>query len=304
MKKGIPAILFLSILMYGCKPDIDDNLDRNFDMPDGQFIAEDGTIYHTGSLDCSGESFYYDPLNTLDNLEIPANLAQNIDLSAFLPPVGNQGAQGSCVSWACTYYLKSFQEHLQYGIPLNETTAMSPAYTYNQLAQGVCNGTYIHSTLDILVEKGTVSMQEFPYQYFTCSTQPTMAQNAMAAPNKMSHYKYLSGNNMVQEMKTLLTQQQPIIIAALLTSKFGKIDNMGLSAYRPHVVEKSYKLGCHAMLVVGYSDSNNAFKVVNSWGDNWGDDGFVWIDYAAFENVSDSNNNFRVILKALVAYDL
>ena len=47
-----------------------------------------------------------------------------------------------------------------------------------------------------------------------------------------------------------------------------------------------------------------AFKVVNSWGEAWGDNGFVWIDYLAFENVGDIEASFRVINQAYVAYDL
>lgn len=58
------------------------------------------------------------------------------------------------------------------------------------------------------------------------------------------------------------------------------------------------------MLVVGFNDEFNAFKVVNSWGESWGDNGFVWIDYKAFENISDENSSFRVINQAYVAYDL
>ena len=58
------------------------------------------------------------------------------------------------------------------------------------------------------------------------------------------------------------------------------------------------------MLVVGFSDEYNAFKLVNSWGEDWGDNGFVWIDYQAFENVSAPSASFRVINQAYVAYDL
>ena len=57
------------------------------------------------------------------------------------------------------------------------------------------------------------------------------------------------------------------------------------------------------MLVVGYSNENNAFKVVNSWGAGWGDEGFVWIDYKAFENVLKTTEPFRVITGAYVAFD-
>ena len=43
------------------------------------------------------------------------------------------------------------------------------------------------------------------------------------------------------------------------------------------------KMG-HAMLVVGYSDIKygGSFKIANSWGSGWGDNGFVWIDYLSF----------------------
>ncbi len=36
------------------------------------------------------------------------------------------------------------------------------------------------------------------------------------------------------------------------------------------------------MVVIGYNDTKNAFKVMNSWGTKWGDNGFAWIDYANF----------------------
>jgi len=40
----------------------------------------------------------------------------------------------------------------------------------------------------------------------------------------------------------------------------------------------------HAMLVVGYSDYKygGAFKIANSWGEKWGDNGFFWVDYKSF----------------------
>jgi cathepsin K len=58
--------------------------------------------------------------------------------------------------------------------------------------------------------------------------------------------------------------------------------------------------GAHAMLVGGYSDQFKAFKLVNSWGAGWGDGGFVWVDYEAFDNVFDLNNPFRVLCQAFV----
>lgn len=49
------------------------------------------------------------------------------------------------------------------------------------------------------------------------------------------------------------------------------------------------------MVVVGYDDSKNAFKLVNSWGQNWSDRGFGWIDYSFF---------YQVVREGYVARDL
>jgi len=41
------------------------------------------------------------------------------------------------------------------------------------------------------------------------------------------------------------------------------------------------------MLLVGYSDERQAFKLMNSWGTKWGDGGFGWISYRALAELSD-----------------
>lgn len=301
MKTNFLSGLFLLVLLNSCGYDRDDRIPRVSD--ETQFVSEDGTVYSTGLI-CFGSGDYnLDANNTLDDLVIPSTLPNFFDLSEFLPPIGNQQSQGSCASWAVTYYMKSFQERVVSSFPFDEATIMSPSYTYNQLTMGNCSGTSIVQTLEILMNKGACSYMDFPYDFTRCDLQPSASIDQLALPNRINAYKFLSGNNMVAEMKTLLTQQKPIVIGAFLTSRFGRIDNLGIHAYRPHSVDYD-KGSCHAMLVVGYSDEYNAFKVVNSWGTEWGDDGFVWIDYEAFENVTNSSAAFRVINEAILAYDL
>lgn len=301
----------IPFLLTSCAYDRDDRIRVEQQIPETYestetiFTTQEAIVYFTGSTECIGNGIYvFDEDNVLDNLEIPTDLPEEFDLSLFLPPIGDQGTQGSCVSWAVTYYLKSFQERIESGLPYTTDRIMSPAYTYNQLTQGICEGTNIEMTLEILKAKGAVSIETFPYLDFSCNIQPTESQDIEAEANKISEYKYLSGENMVLEMKTLINNQTPIIISAFLDSEFALVDDLGLTAYREHTVDYTVPGGCHAMLVVGYSDEYNAFKVVNSWGEEWGDDGFVWIDYLAFDNVTDTNAGFRVISTAMIAYDL
>ena len=41
------------------------------------------------------------------------------------------------------------------------------------------------------------------------------------------------------------------------------------------------------MVLVGYSERRQAFKVMNSWGTQWGDGGFGWVSYRAVRQLSD-----------------
>jgi len=46
----------------------------------------------------------------------------------------------------------------------------------------------------------------------------------------------------------------------------------------------SISLGGHAMTIIGYDDDkyDGAFEVINSWGEDWGNEGYMWIRYKDF----------------------
>ena len=37
------------------------------------------------------------------------------------------------------------------------------------------------------------------------------------------------------------------------------------------------------MVITGYDDTKSAYRVLNSWGPDWGDGGYLWWDYASLE---------------------
>lgn len=267
------------------------------------FISEDGEEYWMG---CENSYCYGfaagapESEKTLQNLAIPNNLPASFDLSFFLPEVGNQGRIGSCTAWATVYYGRSLLANYGESSSRMRGVRLSPSFIYNQITQGKCKGTSIARSMQLLVDEGASEWDVFPYQSTGCNVQPNENQRLNASDYKMGDFKILSGVNLVAEVKTLLTQGKPVVVAMGLDREFGKKDAMGLSAYRPHQVKKDQIYGAHAMLVVGYSDQFKAFKLVNSWGEGWGDGGFVWVDYEAFDNVFDLNNPFRVLCQAFV----
>lgn len=297
--KTLVLLVLILISFFSCQLDYDDL--KNIALEDNQFITNEDELVYLGCNDCNSKGNYI--VNTSALLElnsVPIQIANSIDLSEFLPPIGNQGKQGSCASWSSVYYLKSFNENLKFNNIQRNEYKMSPSFVYNQITNGNCSGTSFEANLSILKNMGTCSIQNFPYNDSECETQPLYNQIVEAENYKINDYKYLSGQDMLLEMKILLMNQKPILIAVILDEKFGVKDEFNLTSYRNHTINYNSKISCHGMLVVGYDDTYNAFKVVNSWGENWGDDGFVWIDYIAFENVTKPDEPFRVICQAIV----
>src|SRR5262245_7944170 len=61
-------------------------------------------------------------------------LPRSADLSATLPEAGDQGDQESCVGWAVSYALRSYQERrARKWAEYNPDRLFSPAYVYNQI---------------------------------------------------------------------------------------------------------------------------------------------------------------------------
>jgi C1A family cysteine protease len=51
------------------------------------------------------------------------------------------------------------------------------------------------------------------------------------------------------------------------------------------------KLGGHAILLVGYDDKEQCFIVKNSWGPDWGENGFFRIAYSELDSVVGFGKN-------------
>ncbi len=203
-------------------------------------------------------------------------LPSSKDLSADLPPVGNQGRQNSCVGWAAAYALKSFQEKIE----TRSDMRFSPAFIYNQINNGQDGGSRFIDALNLLSQQGAAKLDDMPYNESDFRTQPTQTAKENAKPFRIDYWRQVNVMD-IKEVKAQLNAGYPVVIGAALDQGF----KAGRSNDGAEYIWKAVAgntLGGHAMLVVGYDDSRNAFKVMNSWGTNWGNNGFCWIDYSFF----------------------
>lgn len=200
------------------------------------------------------------------------DLPASIDLSDKLPPVGNQGMQQSCVAWAVAYALKSYQEKLESG----QQSTFSPSFIYNQINNGLNVPTYVTDALNVLSQQGVCPYDEMPYSADDWVTKPSLQATNDAKKFRIDYWRKINHTD-IKEVKAHLAAGYPIVIGATVSDEF--IHN-GKDIWKEPGIAK----GGHCMLLTGYDDSKNAFRVMNSWGTEWGDNGFGWIDYTLFTN--------------------
>ncbi len=206
-----------------------------------------------------------------------AFLPPAVDLSAFMPPVGFQGAQSSCVAWATSYGLRGYYENRRRGGEAG-APAFSPSFIYNQIKSRGANcrvGTSISDALDLMKRVGTVPLSEFPYDPGNCSRLPEPDVAEDARPFRIADWKRVNSAK-VDDVKGQLYAGNPVVIGMSVNARFQKL--RGDAVYD----DVNTDGGGHAMVVVGYDDRRGAFKLFNSWSEKWGDHGFGWVDYDSF----------------------
>jgi hypothetical protein len=222
-----------------------------------------------------------------------ANLPSSFDLSTLLPPVASQGSYGTCISWAAGYYAKTATEALSLAYSATDlakaSNQISPKDLFTSLPEGNskgnnCDGSSYLINMEMLQFRGAATMATVPYinlgSCLSSSIQPSWTVEA--ANHKIKNYRIIDDN--VFSIKQQIANRIPVIAGFKLSDNFMTWNSANV--YSSHTTFNSVgQHAFHGMTIVGYDDKkgvNGAFKVVNSWGSNWGFNGFIWVDYIFF----------------------
>lgn len=217
-----------------------------------------------------------------------AALPPKADLSAFMPPIGDQGAMGSCVAWSTGYGLRSYYlakiNKLDVSKPEN---VPSPAYIFNHGSAidqaGIpCGkrGMNISIALEVL-RAGVVSLAEMPYNDKSCGPPPGLEIQSHAKEFRIDGWEFVDPED-VNAIKIAIANGDPVVFGMSLASSFMKFKGNGVYSRQP---TENYMEGPHghAMVLIGYDDDRKSFRVQNSWGRDWGDQGRYWLAYDTFK---------------------
>lgn len=233
-------------------------------------------------------------VNDSPDLTVPSSFDLSSDPS--FPQVRSQGSQGSCAAWAMTYYAYGYLEAKDNNwidaSSGNDAHLMSPAWTYNKVNGGYDSGSSMYSNAKIIRDWGVTSMANMTYDWHDSASwgNESAWREAPLHRSVDSYTISFSGDNTVDYVKELVSSDTPVVFA------------IDANEYSPgfsdsnHIISSSEYDSTtinHAQTIVGYDDAitddgdTGAFRVVNSWGAGWADDGYYWLTYDAFKEIGN-----------------
>ena len=292
MKRGFIGVLLVlfSFSLQSCS--VDDIIDYLL-----QIVSETGWLADKENMNNIPEDITPfpdpDPLPNPDPDDPqPEPARTKFSLEDKFPPIGDQGQYGTCVAWSVGYNLKTALNAIEKGWSAGELASKSNQTSPKDLWFSIssndkgtqCNGTNFEPAMDALIAKGASNLNASPYSNLGNCT----GSGTGDSQNKLANYRKIASETQgltVDNFKGYLNSGRPIAIGAKLGDRFmdwSSNEVINTDTYNNPGMQHAY----HAMVLVGYDDSKGngrgAFRVRNSWGTSWGDDGSIWIDYDFF----------------------
>lgn len=216
-------------------------------------------------------------------------LPLSISLRPYCPTAGQQGTKPTCVGWAVGYggltICRAIQMQLTDRSQI-DAMAHSAYYVYNKVkdTEGCQSGASLPPALTFLQQKGDCRAATFGNDTTLCNTQPDSRADAEAALFKIKDFARLfdideSPSEKVRKIRQSLKDSAPVVVGLYLTRSFYNVAD-GQKLWQPARDEAN--LETHDVVVVGYDMRDSTVDILNSWGEYWGDNGFIKIKFDDF----------------------
>lgn len=215
-----------------------------------------------------------------------------VDYSPEMSEVKNQGQKGSCVGFAVAAMIEwqQQQEYLREQEQGNTYTRdkkhydLSEQWIYHKAREidGFSNdsgGTTIRAAMKIVNKYGVPPEEGWKYDDHIIGRPKFWSYSTAKWAKSKSYYKI----DTIEEMKDTLDNIGPFVTGVMVFYEFFYPDSNGYIDY-PSNTNNYY--GAHAICIVGYDDERQYFKFKNSWGKNWGNNGYGWLPYSYMRDFS------------------
>ena len=226
---------------------------------------------------------HHDCRDLVHNFEI--KFENSVDLSPEGPKeIYNQGHLGSCTSNAIAFAYE-FDEYKQ-DEPVKFTPSRLFIYYNEREIEGTINednGASIRDGIKSINKIGVCPEDKWPYDISKFTEKPKYECYEIAKNHRSVQYKRVQQK--IDQLKSALSNGFTIIFGFIVYESF-ESEETAETGIVTMPTEKEQVLGGHAVCIVGYDDSKQTFKIRNSWGEKWGDNGYC---YFPFEYIINPN---------------
>jgi C1A family cysteine protease len=206
-----------------------------------------------------------------------AKLPPKVDLRPHMTGIENQDETNSCVANAVAgAYEYLVKKHIQRDYDVSRMFIYYNARDIGGIDGD--NGSVIADAIEGIRQHGACAEETWPFELSEVNSEPSEDAYAEASEFVVEDMQLVP--MALDAWKTALAEGYPIIFGISLYESFDQQRKRGVVPLpTPNEVSRASH-GGHAMLCVGYSDPDKVFIVRNSWGEDWGDNGYCYIPYA------------------------
>jgi len=218
-----------------------------------------------------------------EKVTAPTKVPSAVDLRESCPPIVNQGQIGSCTGNA----LAGHMGFLEIKGVSPETFSQSKKFApysrlfiyYNERVMegdpGQDGGAQIRDGIKTLSSQGACKETTWKYAATQLFKKPSVKAYSEASEHAIGTYLRLGST---LEMKQCLAEGFPFVFGFTVYESF-ESPQVAKTGIMPIPATNERVLGGHAVMAVGYNDTNNCFIVRNSWGPDWGQQGYFMMPY-------------------------
>jgi C1A family cysteine protease len=206
----------------------------------------------------------------LGEMEVRTDIATSMDWStnsAVVNPVKDQGQCGSCWAFSAVGTVES-----AYAIAAGKLGSYAEQQVVDCSTNGGsmgCNGGYNQYGIEYIGTTGIAAESAYPYTATTGTCQDSSVSKTLPA-GAIAGYQTV-GRDDASFKSALNTQPLSVTVDADNSWQMYRSGVVTLACSRRDRID-------HAVIAVGYDSTANTYKIRNSWGSGWGENGYIRID--------------------------
>jgi len=184
-------------------------------------------------------------------------------------PVRDQDGCGSCWAFGTLGAYEGSDLLRNGGSPAGLDTSEQDILSCS--GAGHCTGGWW--AFNYVISTGAATEAAYPY-----TASDSACNTSVARPYRATAWGYVipsGGIPSVTQMKTALCEHGPLAVSVWVSDAFQAYTG---GVFNENITSQGIN---HAITLVGWDDAKKAWLIKNSWGPNWGMQGYMWISYTS-----------------------